>query len=343
MKESVEKERGFVAYSLPGTSVIRYSLIKELHTADKLDDYLNFDFIVAPFLKDQGGFQLIKFEDTKEDFQFQDFSLPLSNNSNTSIEEYTKNFNQCHELIKTGSVEKLVLSRIKKIKKAPTDLKLLFERMVEAYPDTFTFFLYHKDLGCWMGATPEVLLIKELDKMTTVALAGTKKAPRSLENVNWTDKEVEEHKYIETYIEECFAKHDWNYLISEVKEIKAAYVTHLKSVIEISNCHNIPQLIEELHPGPALSGYPPQKAINKLKSIENHDRNFYTGFLGPIHQNGNFEFYVNLRCMQVFSDSFDLYLGGGITIDSLLESEWTETELKAKTLESLISETSSQE
>ena len=65
---------------------------------------------------------------------------------------------------------------------------------------------------------------------------------------------------------------------------------------------------------------------------ENYDRAFYSGFLGPIHVKNRSQLFVNLRCMQLKQEHALLYVGGGITQDSVPEAEWEETVLKSKTL-----------
>lgn len=69
-----------------------------------------------------------------------------------------------------------------------------------------------------------------------------------------------------------------------------------------------------------------------IKGTERYDRKYYTGFLGPCNMDSKTNLFVNLRCAEVFSDSVNLYIGGGITKDSKPEKEWEETELKSKTL-----------
>jgi isochorismate synthase len=46
--------------------------------------------------------------------------------------------------------------------------------------------------------------------------------------------------------------------------------------------------------------------------------------------------FVNLRCMQVFEDHFELHVGGGIVEGSIPDDEWRETEMKADVLRSLL-------
>ena len=42
--------------------------------------------------------------------------------------------------------------------------------------------------------------------------------------------------------------------------------------------------------------------------------------------------FVNLRCMQIKGSTALLYVGGGITKDSIPEDEWEETVAKSKTM-----------
>jgi len=65
---------------------------------------------------------------------------------------------------------------------------------------------------------------------------------------------------------------------------------------------------------------------------EQHDRRFYTGFLGPWKLNGHSQLFVNLRCAEIGNDTFNLYVGGGLTANSVSEDEWEETVQKSKTL-----------
>jgi isochorismate synthase len=81
---------------------------------------------------------------------------------------------------------------------------------------------------------------------------------------------------------------------------------------------------------------PKDKALAFILQQEGYDRSFYSGYLGPVHIDGQSHLYVNLRCMQLGSDRAYLYVGGGVTADSCPDAEWRETELKAGTLLSVL-------
>jgi isochorismate synthase len=92
------------------------------------------------------------------------------------------------------------------------------------------------------------------------------------------------------------------------------------------------RVLHELHPTSAVCGMPKDKALSFILQHEGYDRSFYSGFLGPVHIDGQSHLYVNLRCMQLGQNVAYLYVGGGVTADSCADAEWRETELKAGTL-----------
>ena len=102
------------------------------------------------------------------------------------------------------------------------------------------------------------------------------------------------------------------------------------------NATNFPQLgsvmLKLLHPTSAICGMPREESIAFLKTTESFDRSFYSGYLGPVNFENKTTLFVNLRCMQWCGQKAILYAGAGVTIDSIPEKEWEETELKMNTL-----------
>ncbi|MCU0369328.1 MAG: chorismate-binding protein, partial [Cyclobacteriaceae bacterium] len=118
-------------------------------------------------------------------------------------------------------------------------------------------------------------------------------------------------------------------------------VMHLKTEYEVDMlATNFPQLgsvmLKLLHPTSAVCGMPYEAALDFLKNQEGYDREFYSGFLGPIQIKNESHIYVNLRCMQLFNKFVRLYAGAGVTIDSIPEMEMEETEIKMQNLQKLI-------
>lgn len=81
------------------------------------------------------------------------------------------------------------------------------------------------------------------------------------------------------------------------------------------------RVLDELHPTSAVCGMPKHQALEFILAHEGYDRQFYSGFLGPVHMEGRSSLFVNLRCMQLAADYASLYVGGGITAQSDPASE----------------------
>jgi len=263
------------------------------------------------------------------------------------------------DTIKKGDLRKVVLSRTETIKLSETNPTEIFKRLLSNYLSEFVYCFYHPEVGTWLGATPETLLKIEGQRFYTTALAGTQKFEGKLD-VKWNPKEIEEQNIVTNYIIENLQPLITNLKVENVETTKAGSLLHLKTnisgIIDF-NTLNLKQMLQTLHPTPAVCGFPKQKAKQFILEHENYDREFYTGFLGELNlkekkfRNSNRKniendaystfktvsnLFVNLRCMQLKSGEAILYVGGGITKDSNPEAEWEETVIKTQTIKSVL-------
>lgn len=248
----------------------------------------------------------------------------------------------CTNQIMQGDFEKIVPSRCKSVP-LPEHFDPIeaFQKLSAAYSNALISFVHTAQYGDWLGATPEVLVsIEEKSTFKTVALAGTQAYTPglNLRNVAWTQKEIEEQALVGRYIINCFKK----IRLREFEEhgpktIVAGNLMHLKTYFSVDmKATNFPQLgsvmLRLLHPTSAVCGMPMESAADFLLQHEGYDRSFYSGFLGPINFQDNSHLFVNLRCMQLTGDQAICYAGAGVTIDSIPQQEWEETEIKMNTL-----------
>ncbi|MDA9773540.1 chorismate-binding protein [Saprospiraceae bacterium] len=253
----------------------------------------------------------------------------------SSREDYMEHFSSYQRAFLEKGVSKAILSRVIEYNLDSVDYHKIFQDLCDSYPNAMVYLANLGEYGIWAGATPERLLKYEDGIAKTVALAGTKK---SSDPDEWGIKEREEHKAVEDYIVKITEDERFHLLSkSPVYLKKAGQVYHQKSDFEISiNQSNISLFLEKLHPTPAVCGSPLESSKALIRDIEQHKRLFYTGYLGLLpsdsSEENSFEYYVNLRCMQIIGKSAYLYLGGGITSGSDSESEWQETIDKSKTL-----------
>jgi isochorismate synthase len=248
--------------------------------------------------------------------------------------------------IEAGHLEKVVPSRCKYVPlPVGFDLVESFTKLCLAYPNAFVSTISSPETGTWIGASPEEL-VRIVDKtiFKTVALAGTQTYTpgQNLRKVAWTQKEIEEQALVERYIISCFKKIRLReYDEHGPKTVVAGNLIHLRSDFTVNMKEtNFPLLgstmLQLLHPTSAVCGMPLEPAWQFLKENEDYDRGFYSGFLGPVNINNQIDIFVNLRCMQLIRDEAIVYAGAGVTIDSIPEQEWEETEMKMNTLLSII-------
>lgn len=296
-----------------------------------------------PVLK-EGAFQLLKKGETPSGFVVSNFKgeevyqwVPRGDGSwaiypepeETSRSQYEKSAKAfVKHLKKHGG--KAVLSRVKKVE-APEVLERqeYFDALCEAYPNAFVYMFLSGLIGFWVGATPETLIASEKGKARTMALAGTR---RSGDDLPWAEKEFEEHELVADFIQSNLEEMGMDSLQRfERKEQISGPVRHLLTDFQF----NLPkgkewEMARKLHPTPAVSGWPVEDSMELIAENEAHDRRFYAGIIGLIEEKTLL--YVNLRCAEYAGDSMYLYVGGGFTKDSDIESEWNETENKAATL-----------
>lgn len=207
--------------------------------------------------------------------------------------------------------------------------------MNKNYANTLNYVISNPELGTWIAATPELLLSTNGNHVKTMALAGTKKMEET-----WSKKEFEEQKFVsDTIVDNLKLGNCANIISDGPKTTQAGSIEHLLTNItaELSDKSDWVKVLNNLHPTPAVCGVPTQMAKEYIPELEQYNREFYTGFIG-IMNDVQKDFFVNLRCMQLNENGAKLYVGGGITAQSIMSAEWNETERKAETLNSVLND-----
>ncbi|MFQ5825269.1 MAG: isochorismate synthase [bacterium] len=274
---------------------------------------------------------------------------PKSANSQVIKNEFCHWVEKAKEQIKTDLMKKVVLSRTLEVDlKNDFNALTLFNKLCSAYPNAFVSLIAIPGIGSWIGATPELLLSVTNHQLSTVALAGTQlvSSTTKLSSIKWVEKELKEQAFVSEFIRNCLLQQNITDITEHGPEtVQAGNLLHLqtkfKAQLSVDKHHDtINRILMDLHPTPAVCGVPKTEALDFILNLENHDREYYAGFLGPVNIDNQTHLYVNLRCMQMKTDTAILYAGSGITIDSEPEKEWWETELKLNILLNYINNTS---
>lgn len=255
----------------------------------------------------------------------------------TGRETYLDQVRAIKSSISTGAFQKAVLSRIRVIEGDHMAIvPRLFQTMCKMHPNAFVY-LFKSDDHFWIGASPEPLLRLREGNISTVSLAGTRPYAEKHMDINrWTVKEALEQEYVTRYIHDvlrAFQVKDYRVTSPYVK--KAGNLVHLRTDFSFGFekiADRLWEFVDAMHPTPAVAGQPKEDAIRFIKQLEPHDRDYYTGFLGPVNRDMEIDLFVNLRCMKITPGYLSLYIGGGITLDSDPEDEWDETRWKAESL-----------
>jgi isochorismate synthase len=358
LKLCLEKKLIFAAYRLPGRKdttllVQKRPELTELNDISKLP--VEGGFLVAPFVTNKTDKIFIIRPDiiirnSVTESQMQSLiALPTGplngtiqvNPEETLKEDFIDQVEHILAEIRAGKYEKVVLSRVKNVEGDYTSrLADIFRLLCESYGNAFVYVFNIKG-HCWIGATPEPLICSGENKFVTVSLAGTRPfSDANLDINNWNNKEHVEQEYVTTYIEKILDDFQVSGYVKNGPSIrKAGKLLHLCTEFIFSSDSvgsNLPALISALHPTSAVCGMPMEKALNFIQYTEKHNREYYSGFLGPVDLDDRLQLFVNLRCMRVYKNELILYVGGGITGGSIPEDEWEETEIKADTMLSIV-------
>lgn len=302
-----------------------------------------------------------KVEDKKTSDQFLDYivtsesTLPdLKNTPDifSTLEDfnhYVAIVEKAKEKIGQNEFKKVVLARQKLIElKNNFNPAEAFNILCQEHTNAFVSLFFVPGKGVWLGASPEILLSIDSDKIfKTSALAATQKLCKeeSLSKANWTQKEIEEQALVSRYIINCFK----TIRLREYEEdgprtFRAGNLVHLRTDYSVDMKDvDFPelgtQMLDLLHPTSAVCGMPKEPALQFIKEQEGFNRKYFAGFIGPVNINEETNLYVNIRCAEIGNGKAMLYSGAGITGESNPDRELEETELKMKTMERILSDT----
>ena len=256
---------------------------------------------------------------------------------------YKIDFANYHSQLELGTFQKIVLARCADEKMTEkVDPMTLFYKACELYPRLFIALVDTPQSGCWLTATPEILLEGTGQDWRTIALAGTMKLEGDQlsgegETVRWSTKNIQEQRIVATYITECLEQFTGDFREEGPRTVRAANLVHLRSdfTFKLEDHGHIGDLLQTLHPTPAVCGLPKREAFQFIIGNEHTPRRYYSGFMGPLSTEET-HLYVSLRCMNIEGDTCHLYAGGGLLKDSTEEQEWLETEAKLETMRRIL-------
>jgi isochorismate synthase len=246
------------------------------------------------------------------------------------------------ERIRAGELEKVVLSREVDVHApAPHNPGAILGVLREAFPQCSVFAVGTGD-AAFVAASPELLVRREGQRASTVALAGSTRRSADPavddhlgEQLLRSAKDREEQAIVARRIERTLRPHAvWVTSAPEPVIVRMANIQHLATPIRIQLAEPIGavDLAGLLHPTPAVGGEPFARAERLIPELEGLDRGWYAGPVGWIDAAEDGEFCVALRCALVRGPVARCYAGVGVVRDSNPAAELAETEVKLEAL-----------
>jgi salicylate biosynthesis isochorismate synthase len=254
------------------------------------------------------------------------------------------------ELIRAGKLEKVVLAREVQVHAgggaSNFDPAAVFGVLREAFPACSVFCVGRGD-ATFLAASPELLVRREGHRVSTLALAGSMRRSADPavddhlgEQLMHSDKDREEHAIVIRRIERTLRPHAlWVTATPEPTLVKVANIQHLGTPIraQLAQPLDVIELLELMHPTPAVGGEPLAQAGPLIPALEGLDRGWYAGPVGWTDATGDGEFCVALRCALLQGRVARCYAGVGVVRDSDPSAELAETEVKLQALLPLLS------
>ena len=271
-------------------------------------------------------------------------------NANISLDDFYKSFYKNYpllnkqisaaiKLINDGCIEKLVLGSklIFQLKKKLNIIQILHKlRLSQA--NACRYLWKRNKENMIFGASPEKLFSLKEKVLQLEAIAGTEKIGFDMDTFLRSDKNLREHNFVINYlIENLKFLNIRNYKKGEINVREFGNIAHLCTLISAEVNKICPfVLLEKLHPSPAVCGFPKEKALDYLDSLENFDRGNYASPFGWVDVEGNADFRVALRGARILNGEIEFIAGSGLVKGSICEKEIDEIKLKLASLANLI-------
>ncbi|MFW5917255.1 MAG: isochorismate synthase [Halorubrum sp.] len=257
----------------------------------------------------------------------------------TSREAWREGVEAAVDRIRNGDLLKVVLAQALEAELAADfPQAATLERLAEKYPDCHRYYFEPDAEGsAFFGATPERLVALRGRTVETDALAGTTGRGETPAEDEWLarellddDKNVHEHELVAETVRDQLEPFSASISAGDRRVRRLATVQHLHTPItaELSDDRHVLELVEALHPTPAVGGLPPDRALETIHETEPFDRGWYAAPVGWIDAAGNGAFAVAIRSAVASPRRATLFAGVGLVADSDPDREWDEVQLK---------------
>ncbi len=205
-------------------------------------------------------------------------------------------------------------------------------------------YMFYYDMGDFqvVGSSPEILVRLEEETVTVRPIAGTRPRGKTREedealaaDLLADPKELAEHLMLMDLGRNDAGRvaQTGSVKVTENMAIERySHVMHIVSNVEgkLKDGLNAMDVLRATFPAGTVSGAPKVRAMEIIDELEPTKRGIYAGAVGYLGFNGDMDLAIAIRTAVVKDGTLYVQAGAGIVADSVADSEWTETQNKAR-------------
>ncbi|QNM98237.1 anthranilate synthase component I [Chitinimonas koreensis] len=244
------------------------------------------------------------------------------------------------QYILDGDIMQVVLSQRMSMRFEQPPLTL-YRALRSLNPSPYMFYYQLGDTHI-VGASPEILVRHEGGTVTVRPIAGTRPRGKTrdedlaLEEELLADpKEIAEHVMLMDLGRNDIGR------VAQIGSVKVtdnrvverySHVMHIVSSVEAKLRGGVSNLdiLRATFPAGTVSGAPKVRAMQIIDELEPTKRGIYSGAVGYLGFNGDMDVAIALRTAVIRDKTLYVQAGAGIVADSVPQSEWQETQNKAR-------------
>ena len=229
-----------------------------------------------------------------------------------------------------NGLEKVVMARqVDSTKAIATNQIIHAVRHLLTHSADETVFIFGRPSGIFMGSSPETLVNLASGSLQTHALAGTSTDGQDTALLQRDEKIRREHEAVIRHLETKLTTIATELTVHETQLRHSRALLHLETKVQATVVDkHLLDLVDHLHPTPALGGAPAEAANQWLRENESLDRGWFGGPIGWFSREGDGQCAVAIRCALILASTAHAYAGAGIVRGSDPSKEWRETQAK---------------
>jgi len=293
---------------------------------------------------DNAGLEKIHDLIKNKNFPEYSFQSSAAEKSNLTDEEFMAVVEKMKLHIYRGDVFQIVPSRAFS-KQFTGDEFNVYRALRSVNPSPYLFYFDYGDFRIF-GSSPEAQITIKDRRATIFPIAGTFKRSGDDEkdaviahNLKNDPKESSEHVMLVDLARNDLSRHCDHVEVKAFKEVQYySHLIHLVSMVSGKLQPDVPtfKVVADTFPAGTLSGAPKYRAMEIIDENENIKRSFYSGAIGYLGFNGDFNHAIMIRSFLSKSNTLHYQAGAGIVAGSVAESELNEVNNKIAALRKAI-------